>query len=360
MLYLNRAASLLAPVIFLILSLSARADSDHTIDYAIDHAPIGVMGDHYHKAGEWMLSARYMRMDMRGNQDSSGKLSDAEVLNTKNVAGNMPMLLSIVPDDMQMGMLMIGGMYAPSDDLTLMLGVSAVDRQMASTTYSAANSMAQERQRLGRFQTSNKDIANLSFSALIRLQEQADQRWHMAIGLRQSMASADATDTVLTPMNMRMVMRLPYAMQVGDESLAAHAALTHVRDVNDWRFGAQISGYFNIAAKDWHFGDEVQGTLWSQRSLSAALSLSARITVRQQKPISGRDALIAGPVQAANPENYGGTHWDMGLGANYIASFLPGKGNRLAIEVSAPLKSKPNGVQMRPRSQITFGWQKAF
>jgi len=31
------------------------------------HAPIGVMGDHQHEAGEWMVSFRYMRMAMEGN-----------------------------------------------------------------------------------------------------------------------------------------------------------------------------------------------------------------------------------------------------------------------------------------------------
>ncbi len=32
------------------------------------HAPIGVMGDHMHHKGEWMLSYRYMHMDMEGNR----------------------------------------------------------------------------------------------------------------------------------------------------------------------------------------------------------------------------------------------------------------------------------------------------
>ena len=34
-----------------------------------DHAPIGVMGDHAHKAGEWMLFYRYGFMKMDGNRD---------------------------------------------------------------------------------------------------------------------------------------------------------------------------------------------------------------------------------------------------------------------------------------------------
>ena len=30
------------------------------------HAPISVMGDHMHAMGEWMVSYRYMTMDMKG------------------------------------------------------------------------------------------------------------------------------------------------------------------------------------------------------------------------------------------------------------------------------------------------------
>ena len=33
------------------------------------HAPIGVMGDHFHKQGEWMFSYCYMHMRMEDNRD---------------------------------------------------------------------------------------------------------------------------------------------------------------------------------------------------------------------------------------------------------------------------------------------------
>ena len=33
-------------------------------DRADYHAPIMVMGDHYHKEGDWMVSQRYMTMSM--------------------------------------------------------------------------------------------------------------------------------------------------------------------------------------------------------------------------------------------------------------------------------------------------------
>ena len=52
----------------LLLPVAAHGDSAQRPD---DHAPIGVMGDHTHQAGEWMLSWRRMAMTMEGNRDGT-------------------------------------------------------------------------------------------------------------------------------------------------------------------------------------------------------------------------------------------------------------------------------------------------
>jgi len=46
------------------------------------HAPIGVMGDHLHKAGEWMLSFRTMTMSMSGNLQGSESISPEAIVTT--------------------------------------------------------------------------------------------------------------------------------------------------------------------------------------------------------------------------------------------------------------------------------------
>ena len=85
------------------------------------HAPIGVMGDHMHEAGHWMLSYRYMRMRMKGNRDGNHDLSIDEVF-------ALPVNYAAVPTDMDMEMHMFGVMYAPTDWLTaVLLIVDGVD-----------------------------------------------------------------------------------------------------------------------------------------------------------------------------------------------------------------------------------------
>lgn len=65
-----------------LVGISALADSaGPSLNNAAGHAPIGVMGDHAHDKGEWMLSYRFMHMDMQGNRTGTGNI-DADTIVT--------------------------------------------------------------------------------------------------------------------------------------------------------------------------------------------------------------------------------------------------------------------------------------
>ncbi|MEO1652258.1 MAG: transporter, partial [Bacteroidota bacterium] len=82
------------------------------------HAPIGVMGDHLHQKGEWMLSYRYMRMQMQGNRLDSDGVSPVEIATqVENIFFGSPMqppTLRVVPTEMPMDMHMLGAYISPN------------------------------------------------------------------------------------------------------------------------------------------------------------------------------------------------------------------------------------------------------
>jgi len=86
------------------------------------HAPIGVMPDHTHKAGEWMFSYRAMHMEMVGNRNEKNRLSTSQVHDQ----------FAIAPEKMEMHML--GAMYAPNDNVTLNIMVPYVKNSMDHIT----------------------------------------------------------------------------------------------------------------------------------------------------------------------------------------------------------------------------------
>ena len=81
------------------------------MEVPVDPNAVNILESHIHKKGEWMIGYRYMFMDMGGNRDGTSEQSLASVLAAFPVA----------PTAMQMQMHMASLMYAPSDDLTLMV-----------------------------------------------------------------------------------------------------------------------------------------------------------------------------------------------------------------------------------------------
>ena len=85
---------------------SSHHSSAHTSTHSGADAPIGVMGDHMHGAGEWMFSLRQIKMEMSGNKIGSNNASDTEILSIANTNAIMPPNLRVVPQHMEMDMTM--------------------------------------------------------------------------------------------------------------------------------------------------------------------------------------------------------------------------------------------------------------
>lgn len=81
---------------------------------ADSHAPIGVMGDHRHEAGEMMLSYRFMHMSMEGSRIGTNPIADADIISPEGED------FLVTPTRMPMDMHMFGVMFAPSHNITLM------------------------------------------------------------------------------------------------------------------------------------------------------------------------------------------------------------------------------------------------
>ena len=91
-------------------------------------------------------------------------------------------------------------------------------------------------------------------------------------GLQQSIGENTSKDTVLTPMNQRMDMILPYGMQPGDDATSVILGLTNVRTFkNGMVWGNQIRNKTVINDKNWAFGDKAEFNSWVQMPLSKSV-----------------------------------------------------------------------------------------
>lgn len=327
------------------------------------HAPIGVMGDHMHKKGEWMLSYRFMRMDMEGNQIGTDNVSPEQIATTvpNRFFGNpgQPPTLRVVPTQMTMDMHMFGAMYAPTDNITLMAMVPYIEKDMDHITFQGGMGT----NRLGTFNTKSSGIGDVKFGGMFRLYDDATHHLHLNLSLSAPTGATDEEDDILTPMGGRPTVRLPYAMQIGTGTWDLHPGLTYTGRMGDLSWGSQISGEIRLESENdegYSFGDKLKLTNWVAYQFAPWISASFRTAYTSQGDIDGIDPNIIAPVQTANPENYGGEKFELFGGINTVITQGPLKGHRFAIEAGAPVYQDLNGPQMETDWTLITGWQYAF
>lgn len=312
----------------------------HRVD---SHAPIGVMGDHTHHAGEWMLSYRYMYMDMRPNYVGSSEVSPQSVATPP---GTGP--FRIAPTDMQTEMHMIGAMYAPTDDVTLMFMVPVLDKAMQHLVFNGST-----------FRTNTNGVGDFKFGGLIDIYEDGNTKIHLNLGL--SAPTGSITETGFVP-PAGGVIRLPYPMQLGSGTWDFRPGFTWAGQCGNFSWGSQVAGTIRLGENDENYtlGDDISATIWGAVRLSDSLSTSLRVSATGWGDIDGRDARIAGPVPTARPDLRGGERIDLFYGINYLFCNGPLKGHRLAVEAGAPLYQDLDGPQLGMDWMFTAGWQKSW
>lgn len=325
------------------------------------HGPIGVMADHFHSAGEWMFSYRFMSMSMDGNLSGSSDISPDTIVTTVPNrffgAPGQPPTLRVVPTEMTMDMHMLGLMYAPSDRLTLMLMTNYIDKDMDHTTYMGGVGTTV----LGNFRSSTSGLGDTSLSGLFTLVNQPSFRVHVIAGLSFPTGSTDETGQILTPMNMQPTVRVPYPMQLGSGTYDPILGLSYAGFGGQWGWGAQWRSTFRMTDNDdgYELGNETRLTGWLSYRIVDAVSISLRAEHYDRGNISGIDPMIMLPVQTADPVRQGATRTDVGVGIN-VAGQHNLDGWRIALEYIAPIDQSLDGPQLETDAQLIFGIQKSW
>ncbi|MDB4354132.1 transporter [Akkermansiaceae bacterium] len=304
---------------------------------ADSHAPIGVMGDHMHKRGDFMASYRYMFMRMEQNYLGTGSISDAEVgLN-----------YMIVPEDMDMQMHMLGFMYAPTDDITLMAMVNYIEMSM---NHRFGPSLANQ------FRTKSSGIGDSTITALIRLRETSTSNLHAGIGLLLPTADVEETDFIPPAGGVR---RLPYPMQLGADSWGILPSLTYNGYAENWSYGAQIKGTIMLEdnSEGYRLGDRFEATTWIAKPIGEKFSASLRASFSDWGNIDGSDPLIGGPVPTTDENLRGGSKLDLSLGVNFYETST---GVRAAAEFGKTIWQDLDGPQLGSDYWVTLGLQYAW
>ena len=313
------------------------ADTPYDSHRVDGHAPIGVMGDHTHEAGEFMFSYRYMFMDMSQNYVGDNKVTAQSQLRP-NGGDYM-----VMPTDMQMEMQMIGAMYAPTNDLTFAFMMPIVDKFM---NHVMANGNT--------FSTHTHGIGDFRFGGLLDIYERGNSKMHLNLML--SAPTGSITERGNTPMGNNVI--LPFPMQLGSGTWDLNPGITYLGQCGNFSWGAQILGVIRLGENDqnYTFGNEITSNIWGAYRVTDALSTSLRSSGTTWGDVDADNPALGAPIPTARPDLRAGERIDVFAGVNYLFQ----NGHRLAVEAGAPIYQDLDGPQLGMDWMITAGWQKAF
>ena len=331
---------------------------EHSIGRPDAHAPISVMGDHTHRKGGWMLSYRYMNMQMDGMRSGTKRVNSQNVF-----AANY----AVAPENMTMEMHMLGMMYAPTDQLTLMAMANFIDTEMEHRVNPVVAGMINGGD--SGFTTESSGFGDIKLSALYRFYLEGKSKAHFGIGLSLPNGSIDEKDE--TPaMGGRQRQLLPAPMQLGSGTIDLLPSLTYVQQFTDWSWGAQASGVIRLEDENdnnYRLGNKFELISWAGYNLAEWFGLNGGLSYAYAGELQGsqKDLNMNAPmgrrsVTTAFGDNYGGERIDLILGINLLNPTGYLEGHRLAFDLRLPVWCDLNGYQLESDYALTFGWQKAF
>ena len=332
---------------------------------ASSHAPIGVMGEHMHKKGEYMFSYRFSHMQMKGNRIGNNEVSPGQIATTNpnpffGIPGQPP-TTRVVPTKMSMQMHMFGGMYAPTDWLTLMAMASYVEKSMDHTTFLGPAGIGATRT----FNTKSSGFGDTKIGAMFKLFEtnvyNTNHHAHLNFNISIPTGSLSERANVITPTGATPNLRLPYPMQLGSGTFDALPGITYTGNYRKLGWGGQYMAEIRMERNQagYAHGDKHTLTAWSSYEWSRWFSTSARVIYKTQETIRGMDPAIVAPVQTADPRNQGGRQLGVALGFNLLGTHGILKGHRLATEIIIPVYRRLHGPQLETDWRVVAGWQYA-
>ena len=354
-------------ILFISATIVAHADVNHShcnsAPRADGHAPISIMGDHTHGKGEWMLSYRFMQMGMDGMRNGTDTLSASEVFS----AGTGYI---VVPEKMSMHMHMLGAMYAPTDELTLMLMANYLHSDMDHRINPDAGMLITANNGAETFATNSRGIGDTKVNALYRFYNNDKLTAHVGLGLSLPTGSIKEKDEIPAMGQGRVRSVLPAPMQLGSGTFDLLPSITLRKELTSWSYGIQASGVLRMEdenSRDYRLGHQLKLISWAGIPISDWISLKGGLRYAWDKELQGDQKDInQGPMMGSNTittaydENYGGEIIEAILGINLLATGGQWRGHRLAADLRLPLYRNLNGYQLETDYVFTLGWQKAW
>ena len=296
-----------------------------------------------------MISYRFMNMYMSG-------LTSGTHVESKN---DVFVKYLMAPEQMNMQMHMLMGMYGITNRLTAMLMFNYQFNSMDMTMYGSPHVH-------GATMTSPEH--SMKTSGL------GDTKLHLLYGIIQrntcqllaSLGTSIPTGDIYLKGNASDPTypntHYPYGMQLGSGTADLLPGICYIFQKDKLAMSASVSGTYRAGYNSlgYKLGNENMASIWIAYKWLQLISSSFRLEGTDSQQIKGHDPDVHYLTEpSANPANYGGKRVNA-----YIGSSLHFKGvlskNRLSIEYGVPLYQDLNGIQLRQKNLVNASWSFSF
>ena len=285
----------------------------------IDPNIASILDSHIHRAGERMLSYRFMTMAMSG-----GDLTSDEILDDFMVA----------PTSMTMDMHMVSAMYALTDRFTLMLMLPYRNLSMDHVT------------RMGQtFSVRSSGLSDVGLMGNFVMHKAGPHRIILHGGLTLPTGSINITGD--TPAGANQM--LPYPMQLGSGTYDLHPGLMYQGVTERWVWGAQLKSMLRLGknSNNYRLGNRLEMSSWVGYAWTPAISNILHLEGRYVGNIHGADAdLNPNMVPTADPRRSGGRNLDLHFVTEYYNTKGMFEGMRISLEFTLPVYESHDPTQL--------------
>ncbi len=348
-----------ALTIALVLSHVATADDRDRFGLADKHAPAGIMGDHMHEKGEWMVEYKYMNMYMEDNRRGDDKVSDQDAIGPPGpppgiVVDGIQTNNGATPTQMTMEMHMAHIMYGATDDISLYTMLMLPSLTMDHIRGDAPNPGGP---RGSEFTTHNSGFGDTAFGALVRLLGDDDEELILNLGC--SVPTGDIYRETTNPSGgFGPPQPLPFPMRLGSGTFNARPGITYKRFSDWWSWGLQFQTDIPIGRnyRGYSVSDEFRLNSWTSILLTDKWALSVRKEHVWKTAFDGTDSSANNAVISTNVEEFRGGYWyNLGIGTQMSLH-----GHYFNAEIVPTLYQNLDGIQLETDFAVIASWSKAW
>lgn len=353
---MNISRCLVATILCTASALIASADDGGRKSLVDKHGPAGVMGDHLHHAGQWMVEYKYMNMYMEDNRIGDNRISDQAALGP---AGPPPGIIvdgiqtngGATPTQMTMEMHMMHVMYGASENVTLYSML-----MLPSLTMDHIRGDAFGANRGTGFTTHNSGFGDTTLGALLRLY--SDDCHDLIFNLGCSVPTGDIYRETTAPTGGAVSQPLPYPMRLGSGAFNARPGITYKRFGSWWSWGGQFQTDLPIGKnyRGYSVSDEFRLNSWTSVLLTNNWSVSLRGEHVWRTAFDGADPATPDLVISTNVEDFRGGYWyNLGLGTQVMTN-----GHYFNFELIPTIAQDLDGIQLETDFAVVASYSKAF